>query len=171
MNSGSKMLQVVSILMIVFGAISTVMVLIGLFGLAVIIEYFGLSGWLYLAYIMLTLGAIAELVVGIIGVVNCKDQSKAPMLLSCGIVIIVLTLLGNILSLIFYSDGFNATTLISGLLFPILFTVGASQMKNAPANPMSPNGPMGYGTPVPPPAPYIPADSNDSADSGNSEQS
>ena len=130
MGSGSKMLQVVSILMIIFGAIAVVFELIGLLGLAVIIEFYGLSGMLYLAYILLMIGAIAELVVGIIGVTGCKDPSKAQMLLTCGIVIIAITVLGNLLSIIFYSDGFNVFSLASGLLFPILFTVGAVQMKN-----------------------------------------
>ena len=129
MNSGSKMLQVISILMIVFGAIATVIDLIALIGVFVLIAA-GASPLLILATILLIAGGIGELVVGIIGVINCKDPSKAQMLLICGIVIAALTLLGNLLSMVWGGD-FNFFGLLSGLLFPILFTVGAVQLKNA----------------------------------------
>lgn len=127
MNSGSKMLQVVSILMIVFGAIATVIELIGLVAMIALIAL-GANPLLLLAYILLIAGGIAELVVGIIGVINCKNLEKAQMLLTCGIVVTALTLLGNILSMILGGE-FNAFGLISGMLFPILFIVGSLQMK------------------------------------------
>ena len=143
MNSGQKMLQVVSILMIVFGAIAAV---VSLIGLVVVIAAVAITGEVLalFAYLILIAAGIAELVVGIIGVVNCKDISKAQMLLTCGIVVAAVTVLGNLLSMI--GSGFNFFTLISGLLFPILFIVGAIQMKNGPSNPMGPTGgPMGPG--------------------------
>ena len=136
MNSGSKMLQVVSILMIVFGAIATVVDLIGLV-VILVAAALGLSPLVVVAYLILCAGGIAELVVGIIGVINCKDVSKAQMLLTCGIVVAAVTVFGNILMMIGGGD-FNIFTLLSGLLFPILFIVGAIQMKNGPANPMGP---------------------------------
>lgn len=123
------MLQVVSILMIVFGAIATVIDLVGLVVVIAAVAL-GLSPLALIAYLLLCAGGIAELVVGIIGVINCKDASKGQMLFTCGIVIIAVTVLGNLLAMIFYSDGFNPFSLISGLLFPILFTVGAVQLKN-----------------------------------------
>ena len=127
MNSGQKMLQVVSILMIVFGAIAAV---VSLIGLVVVIAAVAITGQVLalFAYLILIAAGIAELVVGIIGVVNCKDLSKAQMLLVCGIVVAAVTVLGNLLSMI--GSGFNFFTLLSGLLFPILFIVGAIQMKN-----------------------------------------
>lgn len=121
------MLQVVSILMIVFGAIATVVDLIALIGVFALIAL-GASPLLILATILLICAGIGELVVGIIGVINCKDVSKAQMLLVCGIVIAALTLLGNLLSMIWGGD-FNPLNLISGLLFPVLFIVGALQLK------------------------------------------
>ena len=138
MNSGSKMLQVVSILMVVFGAIATVFDLIGLIGVFALIAL-GASPLLILAYILLIGGGIAELVVGIIGVVNCKNPEKGQMLMICGIVVAAITVLGNILYMIF--DSFNFFTLISGLLFPILFIVGAVQLKNSNAGPGGPAAP------------------------------
>ena len=144
MNSGSKMLQVVSILMIVFGAIATVVDLISLIGVFALIAL-GASPLLILACLLLIAGGIGELVVGIIGVINCKDVSKAQMLLTCGIVVGALTLLGNVLYMIW--DSFNVFSLFSGLLFPILFIVGAIQLKNGPSNPMGPGGPAGPGAP------------------------
>ena len=121
------MLQVISILMIVFGAIATVIELIGLVAIIAAIAL-GASPLFLLAYILLIAGGIAELVVGIIGVINCKNPEKAQMLLTCGIVVTVLTLVGNILSMILGGD-FNAFGLISGMLFPILFIVGSLQLK------------------------------------------
>ena len=123
------MLKVVSILMIVFGAIATVFSLIGLI---VVIAAVAITGQVLalVAYLILVGGGIAQFVVGIIGAVNHKDLSKAQMLFTCGIVVIAVQLLANILSMV--SDGFNVFNLISGLLFPILFTVGANQMKNGP---------------------------------------
>ena len=132
---GSKMLQVVSILMIVFGAIATVVDLIALIGVFALIAL-GANPILILAAILLIAGGIGELVVGIIGVINCKDPSKAQMLLICGVVIGALTLLGNIMYMIF--DSFNVFSLFSGLLFPILFVVGAIQLKNGNSNPGAP---------------------------------
>ena len=126
MNSGSKMLQVVSILMIVFGAIATVMSLIGLVVVIAAVALTG-EGLALVAYLILIAGGIAELVVGIIGVVNCKNLEKAQMLLTCGIVVAAVQVLGNILSMA--GSGFNFFGLLSGLLFPILFIVGAIQMK------------------------------------------
>ena len=125
------MLQVVSILMIVFGAIATVIDLIALIGVAVLIAA-GASPLLIFATILLIIAGIGELVVGIIGVINCKDQSKAQMLLICGVVIAALTLLGNLLSMVWGGE-FNVVTLLSGLLFPILFIVGYIQLKNGPS--------------------------------------
>lgn len=129
------MLQVVSILMIVFGAIAAV---VSLIGLVVVIAAVAITGEVLalFAYLILIAAGIAELVVGIIGVINCKDLSKAQMLLTCGIVVAAVTVLGNLLSMI--GSGFNFFTLLSGLLFPILFIVGAIQMKNGPSNPMGP---------------------------------
>ena len=132
MNSGQKMVQVISILMIVFGAIATV---ISLIGLVVVIAAVAITGQVLalVAYLILVGGGIAELVVGIIGVVNCKDISKAQMLLVCGVVVAVVQVLGNLLSMA--GSGFNFFSLLSGLLFPILFIVGAIQMKNGSNGP------------------------------------
>ena len=128
MNNSYKMLQVVSILMIIFGAINSVISLIGLLGVFVLVAA-GLSPVLILAYLMLIAGGIAELVVGIIGVINCKDHTKGQMLMICGIVVAGLMVLGNLLAMILSGD-FNPMTLISGLLFPVLFIVGAMKLKN-----------------------------------------
>ena len=122
------MLQVISILMIVFGAIATVISLIGLVVVIAAVAITG-EGLALVAYLILIAGGIAELVVGIIGVINCKDASKAQMLLICGIVVAAIQVLGNILSMV--GSGFDFFSLLSGLLFPILFIVGAIQMKNS----------------------------------------
>lgn len=144
MNSGSKMLQVVSILMIVFGAIATVIDLIGLV-VVLIAAALGLSPLVVIAYLILCAGGIAELVVGIIGAVNCKDPSKGQMLLVSGVVVAAVTVMGNILMMVGGGD-FNIFTLLSGLLFPILFIVGAVQLKNSAGGPGAPMGP-GPGAP------------------------
>lgn len=123
---GSKILQVVSILMIIFGAIGTVVSLIGLLGVAVLVAL-GVSPFLYVVYLLLVGSSIAELVIGIIGVINCKNVEKAQMLIICGAIVAALTLLGNIMAIALGSA--NYFSLFSGLVIPVLFIVGAVQLK------------------------------------------
>lgn len=127
MNFGSKMLQIVSIFMIVFGALAAVLSFVYL---AIVLSADTGEVPLLLAYIVLTGGGVAELVAGIIGVLNYTNASKAKMLIICGIVVAAVTVLGYIFMMI--GDGsFDVLTLISGLLFPILFIVSAVRMKNS----------------------------------------
>lgn len=121
---GKGILKVVSILFIIFGAIATVVSLIGLFGSAYLSAVsYGLAGILVVAMVIALIGSALELVIGIIGLKKCEDPSQANFFIVTGIVLCALNLIAMIMS-------FNVTSLIAFVL-PILFIVGGSQNKNA----------------------------------------
>ena len=96
MAKGSTMLKVVGILMIVFGAIGLIITIVG-FGAVALLDAAGASmGLAYFGCVLALLSAVAELVTGILGVINCDKPEKAQMLIICAIVIVVLSFLGNI---------------------------------------------------------------------------
>ena len=97
MAKGSTMLKVVGILMIVFGAIGLIITIVG-FGAVALLDAAGASmGLAYFGCVLALLSAVAELVTGILGVINCDKPEKAQMLIICAIVIVVLSFLGNII--------------------------------------------------------------------------
>ena len=119
--------------MTVFGALAAIIGWVGILGLEVAVGAYGRSVMLYPAYIAVFLGAVAEYAVGIIGFIVCGERSKAKPLFICGIVIIAVTASGSLVSVIFYSAGLDMFGLISGLLFPVFFTVSAALMKKGSA--------------------------------------
>lgn len=107
-NQGSKMLKVTGILMIIGG---------GIVALAVI------------ASILALLGGGIELAAGILGVKNWNQPAKAQSCIVFGAIIIALSVLSNILNLASGSE-FNLFSLLLGLVLPVLYLVGAVQLKN-----------------------------------------
>ena len=123
---GKGILKVVSILFIIFGAILTVVSLVGLLGSAYLTAVsYGLAGILVVAMVIALIGSALELVLGIIGLKKCDDPSQANFFIVAGIVLCVLNLVSMIMS-------FSVTSLIAFVL-PILFIVGGVQNKNAAA--------------------------------------
>ncbi|MEE3333327.1 MAG: hypothetical protein VZR54_03515 [Ruminococcus sp.] len=129
---GSKLLKVIGILMIIFGAIGLVVSLIALGGMALITSALGEGAGMYwFAVILGLLGTIVEFVAGILGVVNWNKPEKAQVCVICGIVSVAFTVLSNILVLVSYAQGFNVFSLVTGLVLPVLYLVGAFQLKKA----------------------------------------
>ena len=95
---GSTLLKVTSILSIIGGTISFIAGIIAIAGLAILIAATG-SGLLVLAAIFVLIAAVAELIAGIIGVVNCNKPEKAGVCMAFGIVVIIIALIGNILNI------------------------------------------------------------------------
>lgn len=129
MAKGSTMLKVVGILMIVFGAISLIITLIALVGASALAATLGLSGIYVVACLIAFLGSVAELVTGILGVVNCEKPEKAQMLLICAIVIVALSFLGNLILPIVSGGSPSIFSFLIGLILPGLFAFGAIQNK------------------------------------------
>ena len=121
---GKGILKVVSILFIIFGAIATILSIVGLLGSAYLSSLaFGLGGILVVAMVIALIGSALELVLGIVGLKKCDNPAQANFFIVAGIVLCVLNLVSMIMS-------FSVTSLIAFVL-PILYIVGGVQNKNA----------------------------------------
>lgn len=138
-NQGSKMLKVTGILMIIGGAlalvIALVIALIDVIGIAAAASLAagalggGIIALAVIASILSLLGGGIELAAGILGVKNWNQPAKAQSCIVFGAIIIALSVLSNILNLASGSE-FNLFTLLLGLVLPVLYLIGAVQLKN-----------------------------------------
>ncbi|MDR0380454.1 MAG: hypothetical protein LBH86_00460 [Oscillospiraceae bacterium] len=117
---GGKFLRITGILMIIGGALSILLGVIALFGSLIIVTG---AAQVLAASILALVGGAAELVAGIFGVIYADRPDKAHICIVMGIIVAVLSVASNLLS-------FNASTLLAGLLLPVLYLVGA--FKNKP---------------------------------------
>ena len=124
---GAGFLKVTGILMIIFGALSIIVSIIAAIGVAALLlisDGAVSSTLLYTAVTLLIVSAVAELVAGIIGVVNCKKPEKAGTCIAWGIIVAVFCVAGTILQSV-GGGSFSVFSLISGLVLPILYIIGA----------------------------------------------
>lgn len=134
-NQGSKMLKVTGILMIIGGALSLVIALIAVIGIAAAASLAagalggGIIALAVIASILALLGGGIELAAGILGVKNWNQPAKAQSCIVFGAIIIALSVLSNILNLASGSE-FNLFSLLLGLVLPVLYLIGAVQLKN-----------------------------------------
>lgn len=126
-TKGSGFLKVTGILMIIGGGISIIMSIIAVLGVAALVyisDGEASSAMLYASVALMVVSAVAQLVAGIIGVVNCKKPEKAGVCMAWGIIVAVLCIAGTILN----SAGggsFSILSLVLGLVLPILYIIGA----------------------------------------------
>ena len=126
-TKGTGFLKVTGILMIIGGGISIIMGIIAALGvaaLAYISDGTASSALLYASVVLMLISAVAELVAGIIGVVNCKKPEKAGVCIAWGIIVAVLSVAGTILNSV-GGGSFSAFSLILGLVLPVLYIIGA----------------------------------------------
>ena len=126
-TKGSGFLKVTGILMIIGGGISIIMGIIAALGVAALVYISDgtvSSALLYTSVIMMIVSAVAELVAGIIGVVNCKKPEKAGVCIAWGIIVAVLSVAGTILNSV-GGGTFSVFSLILGLVLPVLYIIGA----------------------------------------------
>ncbi len=134
-NQGSKMLKVTGILMIIGGALALVIALIAVIGIAAAASLAagalggGIIALAVIASILALLGGGIELAAGILGVKNWNQPAKAQSCIVFGAIIIALSVLSNILNLASGSE-FNLFSLLLGLVLPVLYLIGAVQLKN-----------------------------------------
>lgn len=134
-NQGSKMLKVTGILMIIGGALALVIALIAVIRIAAAASLAagvlggGIIALAVIASILALLGGGIELAAGILGVKNWNQPAKAQSCIVFGAIIIALSVLSNILNLTSGSE-FNLFTLLLGLVLPVLYLIGAVQLKN-----------------------------------------
>lgn len=126
---GSKLLKVIGILMIIFAGIAIVLECIAMAGVAAAASLGASTGMYWLALILGAVGAVLELVAGIIGVKNWNKPEKAQTCVILGIVIIAFQILSDIFTLVSYSQNFNVLSAVLGLVIPVLYLIGAFQLK------------------------------------------
>lgn len=125
-TKGSGFLKVTGILMIIGGGISIILSIIAVLGVAALVyisDGEASSAMLYASVALMVVSAVAQLVAGIIGVVNCKKPEKAGVCMAWGIIVAVLCIAGTILN----SAGggsFSILSLVLGLVLPILYIIG-----------------------------------------------
>lgn len=128
---GSKFLKVTGILMIIFGALALILSIVAAIGLAALAAL-DLNTWQYtLAVILMLVGSIFELIAGIVGVKNCNKPEKAGTCMVWGIIVIALSVLSNVLTLVGNPDNFSIVNLLTGLVIPVLYLIGAVMNKKA----------------------------------------
>lgn len=125
---GASFLKVTGILMIIGGGISLIVAIAALLGIAALAVLGASSGILYAAGVLTLVSAVAELVAGIIGVVNAKRSEKAGLCMAWGVIVAVLCVAGCVLTAVGGSD-FPVFSLILGLVLPVLFIIGAAKNK------------------------------------------
>ncbi len=126
---GSKFLKVTGILMIIFGSIALIIAIMALLGLGVLEAMGAPMGLLWASGIIALLGAVAEFVAGIIGVVNWNKPNKANICIGWGIAVAAMCVISNIFTLIGYPENFNVFSLLTGLVIPVLYLIGAFKNK------------------------------------------
>ena len=128
---GSKFLKVTGILMIVFGALALILSIVAAIGLAALAAL-DLNTWQYtLAVILMLVSSIFELIAGIVGVKNCNKPEKAGTCMVWGIIVIALSVLSDVLTLVGNPDNFSIVSLLTGLVIPVLYLIGAVMNKKA----------------------------------------
>ena len=128
---GSKFLKVTGILMIIFGALALILSIVAAIGLAALVAL-EVNTWQYTAAVILMLvGSIFEMIAGIVGVKNCNKPEKAGTCMVWGIIVIALSVLSNVLTLVGNPDNFSIVNLLTGLVIPVLYLIGAVMNKKA----------------------------------------
>lgn len=140
-QKSNKFLKVAGILMIIGGAFGIIVGVIAVAGVGLLSNLaseVGVSvGGVIISTILMLLGAIIELVAGIVGVKNAAKPEKAQICIVLGIIVAVLSVGGNIWSsaataaITETAFSLDFAGLITGLVLPALFLIGAFQSKNS----------------------------------------
>lgn len=126
-----KLLKVTGIIMIIFGAIGIIVSILAVVGAGAVAALVGSSaGGLVFAALLSLLGAVLQLVAGIMGAANKNNPAKGGKCLVLGIIVILLSIAGNITT-VALGGQFNVLGLILGAILPVLYIIGAVQLKKS----------------------------------------
>lgn len=136
-RKSNKFLKVTGILMIISGALGIILGILAVVGVGAYVAAYGGDaeigvGMLMSAAILTLISSAVSLVAGILGVANAAKPEKAMVCIVFGILTVVLAVLGNILTIAGGSD-FSVLNLITGLILPVLYLIGAFQSKKEAA--------------------------------------
>ncbi|MCL1974243.1 MAG: hypothetical protein FWG54_05445 [Bacteroidetes bacterium] len=123
-KKSNKLLKIVGILMIIGSIISIILGLV-VGGIAAL---FGGLNLITFAALLMLAGGIVNLIAGICGVKYAAKPEKANTCILYGVLTAALVVLSNILY-VSAGSGMNTTSLITGLLLPALYLIGAYQNK------------------------------------------
>ena len=122
---GKNYLKVTGILMIIggcIGIIGGIIALISVGALATLLETS--MGSLMLGSLLVLISSIIQFIAGIMGVRDCARPEKAQNCIVIGAMVAVLSVVGNLIS-VTAGNGFNVMNMITGLILPVLYIVGA----------------------------------------------
>ena len=131
-------LKVTGILMIISGVIGVIFGIIAVLGVALVAALageFGVgvnTGLLTFACILAIISSIIGFIAGIVGVSNAAKPEKAKTCIVFGILVIILSILGNILTVV-AGGNFAVVGIFTGLVVPVLYLLGAFQNKKRAA--------------------------------------
>lgn len=127
---GATFLKVTGIIMIVVGALDIILGIVLLIGaLAANALADGALGLLVVAALIALVGAVIQLIAGIIGVKNCNKPEKAQTCIVWGAIVAALNVLSVVLTVA--QGGDIAVSGILGIIVPALFIFGAIKNKQA----------------------------------------
>lgn len=125
--NGHKFLKVTGILMIIGGALSAILGIVAVLGVAALAYIASAqteAGMLYASTILLLASGVVELIAGIIGVINAEKPQKAKACIVWGALVAILSVAGTILGVVGGSD-FSVSGLVLGLVLPVIYIIGA----------------------------------------------
>ena len=125
--NGHKFLKVTGILMIIGGALSAILGIVAVLGVAALAYIASAqteAGMLYASTILLLISGVVELIAGIIGVINAEKPQKAKACIVWGALVAILSVAGTILGVVGASD-FSVSGLVLGLVLPVIYIIGA----------------------------------------------
>lgn len=134
---GAQFLKVTGIIMIIGASIGIIMSILALIGTAAIdaMDLSSISeelnyniGLLYASGVLSLVGGAIEMVAGILGVANSKKPEKANTCIVFGVIVILFSLAGSILTVV-GGESFPVVSFLLGLVLPVLYLVGAYKNK------------------------------------------
>lgn len=129
----NQFLKVTGILMIIGGALGIILGIIAVLAASAASALFGAeANALFIASIFMLVSSVISLIAGILGVANAKRPEKAMICIVFGILTVLFSLLGNVIT-VANGGEFNVAGLITGLVLPVLYLIGAFQSKKSMA--------------------------------------
>lgn len=135
MTKSNGFLKVAGILMIIGGVFTIIFSILAVIGVGALAATLGAEvnmGLVMVSSILSLVSGVVSLIAGIVGTKNANKPEKAMTCIVFGGLTVLLSLLGSILNVIGGSQ-FSVVGLITGLLVPVLYLIGAFQNKKRAA--------------------------------------
>ncbi len=131
MEKSNGFLKVTGILMIIGGVFTIIFSILAVVGVGALAATLGTEadlGLLMVSSIIGLISGVVSLIAGITGAKNANKPEKATACIAFGCLTVLLSILGTILNVV-GGNQFSVLGLITGLIVPALYLVGAFQNK------------------------------------------